>query len=157
MAKTAKNYDYELNKESFQLRCLRKDIYNGVKSKQTVFDVTTKVQKYQVSVENFILKFRKQLAKYEVKIWKNKIKSTVKDVKKYKNVFLVSKEITKASCRNDFSTQTSENEFNQIQDILENKKVEVETGLNASVQKLFDAMKMEETSSRKSSRSSFRK
>ena len=53
------------------------------------------------------------MAKEEEKIWKNKIKSTVKDVKKYKNEFLVSKEITKASCRNDFSTQTSENEFDQ--------------------------------------------
>ena len=88
----------EMNEESFQLRYLRKQIYNKIDLKQ---DVTFDIQKYRVKAEEFLLKFKNQLNVNEVKIWKGKISKTEGDVKKYENVLKGSEDKLKDSYSDD--------------------------------------------------------
>ena len=137
---TAQIIQKEMNEASFQLRFLRKQIYDKIDLQQIA---SLETQKYRVQAEHFVHKFRKKLTESEIKLWKNKIKKTEKDVKKSEDKLVVSKERPEVSNRADSSTQTSGNEFEHIQNSLETKKVEVEEKLNASVKNFFDSVNKE--------------
>ena len=61
----------EFNQNAFELRSLRKRIYE----KHNVF---FDIQEYEFEVKNFLEKYQKILGKREVGIWKRKVKETIK-------------------------------------------------------------------------------
>jgi hypothetical protein len=61
----------EFNQNAFELRSLRKRIYEGA---NVFFDI----QEYEFEVESFLEKYQKILGRKEVGIWKRKVKDTIK-------------------------------------------------------------------------------
>ena len=70
----------EFNQYSLELRELRKKIFTGEKwvpryNCHVLFD---RIQEYEFEVKEFLKRFKKMLSKTEVRIWKKKLKDTVK-------------------------------------------------------------------------------